>query len=284
MECTLCTTRSRIITWCAALCIAGMVGVALRPSEPVDEGPIPGLAPDPPEYPAAAVPKMVWAMWFGPPPTGARLSAARTIEKVGVPVRWLDDSNWRDVEAPAHRFPPALFLSGLSQIHRSDYLRAYIMHTYGGGYTDVKHTTTSWAPAWAEFDNASVWVVSVQEEFRRAVACGEPNFTIVPAPCDQVMNAWRYLGRNQLYIMRPNTTLTASWLQEATRRLNRHWSEIRLHPAHRPRCCQGENPNNYPVRWAEFAGEILHPLMAIYRTHLRLVLPAQLKIEYRGPE
>ena len=28
----------------------------------------------------------------------------------------------------------------LSEVHKSDYLRTYFMHHYGGGYTDIKNT------------------------------------------------------------------------------------------------------------------------------------------------
>ena len=34
----------------------------------------------------------------------------------------------------------------LSAIQKGDYLKAYYMHHFGGGYADVKDTTVSWSP------------------------------------------------------------------------------------------------------------------------------------------
>lgn len=241
------------------------------------------------KYPAsvvAPVPRQVWAMWFGDAPTGPRLEAMKSIEAVGVPVVWLNDTNWKQVEKPTWLFPPALLLDGLSKIHRADYLRAYVMHHYGGGYTDIKPTIRSWAESFDEFADASVWVVGVSELGRESVACyGNLWFLDVPTTCNQVKNAWRSLASNCAYIMRPYTPLTATWLREATRRLELRENEIRAHPAHRQRCCHpSDNPNGYTPRWAEFHGEILHPLMAVFRKHVRTSLPMWRLAAYRGSE
>ena len=34
----------------------------------------------------------------------------------------------------------------LSEIQKGDYLKAYFMHNFGGGYSDVKSTPASWEP------------------------------------------------------------------------------------------------------------------------------------------
>ena len=182
-------------------------------------------------------------MWFGPPPVGARLAAAKSLENTGVPVRWLNDSNWLDVETPEYPFPRALLLPGLSQIHRADYLRAYVMHNYGGGYSDVKPTDKAWAHAFDELDDQHVWLVGTPET-KGGVACSTG---VVDVDCKKLGESYQQLATNCVYIMRPHTPLTSAWLREATRRLKNRGPEIMKHPAHRPRCCQGENPNNYLV-------------------------------------
>ena len=224
--------------------------------------------------------RWLWAMWFGPPPVGARLAAAKTLENTGVPVRWLNNSNWLDVEKPEYPFPRALLLPGLSQNHRADYLRAYVMHNYGGGYSDVKPTDSSWVKAFDELNDENGWLVGVQET-RGGVACSNG---VAEVNCEKLGKSYEHLATNGAYIMRPHTPLTFAWLHEATRRLKKRGPEIMKHPAHRPRCCQGENPNNYPVRWAELHGEILHPLMWVYRQHLKLTLPRWSDGPYRGVE
>ena len=39
------------------------------------------------------------------------------------------------------------FHSRISAIQRGDYLKAYFMHLYGGGYSDVKNIQESYIPA-----------------------------------------------------------------------------------------------------------------------------------------
>lgn len=48
--------------------------------------------------------------------------------------------------APIH---PAFDL--LTSVHKSDYFRGYVMHNYGGGYSDVKHSHFKWRPYFEEF-------------------------------------------------------------------------------------------------------------------------------------
>lgn len=40
----------------------------------------------------------------------------------------------------------------LSLIHKSDYLRCYLLYHYGGGYTDVKHLHTDLKPYFKRLD------------------------------------------------------------------------------------------------------------------------------------
>jgi hypothetical protein len=47
-----------------------------------------------------------------------------------------------DFLCPDHRLHTAYPL--LSQTHMADYLRAYFMHHYGGGYADIEMQTGSW--------------------------------------------------------------------------------------------------------------------------------------------
>ena len=46
----------------------------------------------------------------------------------------------------------------LHVVHRSDYLRAYFLHFFGGGYTDIKEPIGSWAAAFDRFDASSAWL------------------------------------------------------------------------------------------------------------------------------
>ena len=60
----------------------------------------------------------------------------------GVPVELITKYNlndWIIENEPLH--PSFEFLS---EVHKSDYLRCYFMHHYGGGYSDIKNVQGSW--------------------------------------------------------------------------------------------------------------------------------------------
>ena len=68
--------------------------------------------------------------------------------------------------------------------------------------------------------------------------------------CGRVRAAYRSLVSVQFFIARPRTQLTADWLGEAHRHMDRVSTQLKLHPAPFSRCCfHGES--GYPLHWAE---------------------------------
>ena len=160
---------------------------------------------------------------------------------------------WILAEHPLH---PAY--EGLSLIHRADYLRTYLMHHYGGGYTDVKAAMSSWAPAFDEINaDQDVWLTGYPELSYRFVAP-------VPLPARRELQAHhaRLLG-NGAYICRPETPFTAAWLTEAERRLDDWSSDISQSPE---RCTPVLPATRCPFTdcWGRFS-----PLCLRYWRHLR---------------
>ena len=51
----------------------------------------------------------------------------------------------------------------LSSTHKSDYLRAYFMHHYGGGYCDIKYIDYSWLPAFENLINSKNYIEGIQK-------------------------------------------------------------------------------------------------------------------------
>jgi hypothetical protein len=83
---------------------------------------------------SAIVPMLVWVIWLGQPMAGVRLAAFRALERsVGVPVRLVQEADLKGLSRPEDPFHPAFFSGAMSSIHRGDYLRAYLMHHWGGG-------------------------------------------------------------------------------------------------------------------------------------------------------
>lgn len=69
----------------------------------------------------------------------ARLSCLPDLENLTVPAIVLRPDGIRLMEVEGHPFHPAYRF--LTPVHKSDYLRSYVMNHHGGGYADLKHYT-----------------------------------------------------------------------------------------------------------------------------------------------
>ncbi|WP_216442086.1 hypothetical protein, partial [Arcanobacterium phocae] len=91
----------------------------------------------------------------------------------------------------------------LSLVHRSDYLRAYLMHHHGGGYIDLKAPIGSWEAA---FDRAqadsTAWVSAYGEVNAKASAR-------FPGPMGRdIALYWKQLVGTSAMIVRSHTPFT----------------------------------------------------------------------------
>src|SRR5579872_1964696 len=86
----------------------------------------------------------IFCMWTGTNPMSEqRLGClASVVQNTHCPVVFINHAGLRDYERPESPFHPAF--DYLSEVHKSDYLRCYLMHHYGGGYTDIKTTVNRW--------------------------------------------------------------------------------------------------------------------------------------------
>lgn len=88
---------------------------------------------------------VVFCTWTG----NNAMSSNRTqsflsiMQWLNCPVIYLNPRNIRQWQHPEHPFHPAF--DYLSATHKADYLRCYLMHHYGGGYTDIKPTQKDWS-------------------------------------------------------------------------------------------------------------------------------------------
>jgi len=179
------------------------------------------------------VPRTVWTFWFGNPLAGARLESFKALcAGIGAETVLVNDSNLRDFEHPGFPYHPAL--SFLSRDDKVDYLRAYFMHFYGGGYHDIEEHKPeySWEVSFSLFQkDASLRVLGSALHGKGYVGCDETyaqlvlgdtydgclvskNLSLVDVQnikatcCDIVFHAWRGLVHNGSYIMRPMTPFT----------------------------------------------------------------------------
>jgi hypothetical protein len=209
-----------------------------------------------------ATPTIV-CFWTGTTPmTPARAAALAALDtRAGVPVRCVRAADVASLLVDTYPLHPAY--PYLSETHKADYLRAYVMHTRGGGYSDIKAPTGSWVAAFKEFaKRPGVYVSGYRESGPDCVA--NANADLKPH--------WHHLLGNGAYIVRPRTPFTQAWFDRLHAVLDRHLDALRAHPATHPRDHLFEG-TGYPLEWSELLGQIFHPLCYEFREHLRYDVP-----------
>lgn len=189
--------------------------------------------------------RKIFCFWTGNNPiTPNRLKGLKSMrDNIDVPIEFLDAS---DIEKkimreeplhPAYRY--------LSAVHKSDYLRCYFMHHFGGGYADIKPYSVDNNWSWC-FDyinqNPEVEIVGQHEEVGGIA---------VPSLRTQE-NADAFVACGWM-ICRPKSKFTTEWYSRMLRKLDEKFCFLRLHPATDPYGGRG-----YPLKCAEILGRIYH--------------------------
>lgn len=185
------------------------------------------------------------------------LDEIRRLNEPDVDVVLITAENLHEWIVPGH--PLHRSYEDLALIHRADYLRTYLMHHHGGGYSDVKAAQQSWMPMFARLSSdPAAWLLGYRELSYRYVA---------PAPAQMQrqlrIHHPRLLG-NCAYIVKAGTPFTEAWLREAELRLDTWADALRLSP--------GDvfgGPPGYPLPFYGLLGEIFHPLCLRHVDRLR---------------
>lgn len=198
------------------------------------------------------VPRIIYVAWLSDTEMSSnrKNSLAKLRSSAEVPVRLLLKENWKDVEVPSHPFHPSYH--HLSDLMKSDYLRAYLMHFHGGAYTDLKpFEERSWQGAFYDLETSTAYGNGVPE--RKGWAAVPPDFGSANTLKIRE-DAQSLLITNCAFIFRAQTPFTFAWLSAQERRLDAHAAVLQSTPRGGPR-----DPR--PLRLEELQGEIFHPLV-----------------------
>lgn len=216
------------------------------------------------------IPKVIYCFWTGTnemPPNRVR-AVDKLLHMSKVPVQVITPETlpqYIKPEYPLHSTYPFLSL-----VHKSDYLRCYFMHHYGGGYSDIKTPRKSWLSTFAHFDKqVDQYLIGYPEIGSYAVAqlegvLGEDlkkNFHIVLGNC--------------AYISRAYSPFTFDWMTELHKRLDRYEQELQRFPGN----VMGDN-EGYPIPWTGILGDIFHPLCLKY--HQNISYSTQIKPSFKN--
>jgi len=169
--------------------------------------------------------------------------------------------NWEKQEHPFH---PAYDL--LSDTHKSDYLRCYLMHHYGGGWADIKHTRADWRPFFTRLRQSTKYALGYQE-----LPDGIPHLTGNLG--NEIRRNYRSVIGLCAFIFKKQTHITSGWLSSLHQTLDHFYPALLVNPAKHPQDQPGMKLNakeisEYPIAWASILGELLHPLLYENQAHI----------------
>ena len=171
-------------------------------------------------------------------------------------------SRW---ELPSEPFHPAF--QYLSETHKSDYLRAYLMYHYGGGYTDIKPTIKDWSEAFKKLRKSRLYGLGYPE-------IGPHGVAPVGGEQEKILkeNYIKLIGLCA-FIFRPKTEFTLEWISKTHQLLDEKMPQLIENPAKHPQDqlgirFQSGEISKYPLKWTELLGNIFHPIAYKYASML----------------
>lgn len=193
-------------------------------------------------------------------------------EKMGYPVILITKDNLANYILP--KYPLHKAYDFLSAVHKSDYLRVYFMHHYGGGYSDVKTPLNQWKNSFNSLNNDDVWVVGCAEPYGLAVA--PPKFKVIEEDYKDLkydlIKYYRYISWAGSFICRPYTNFTYEWLDRLHEILDREYENLKKNPGK----IHGWEYPEYPfygevgsAGYTAILAQIFHPLCLKYHRHIK---------------
>ena len=206
--------------------------------------------------PGAPRSRRLWLVWAGANAlSDNRLASLDALHRThsDLDITLITPENVHGYEVDGHPLHSAY--PHLSAVHRSDYLRAYLLHHYGGAYSDIKFVGAGLAEA----------VDRTQSEVGpMLVGYPEIDSDLVdnlhgPVGRDVRRNYRRIVGMGAM-AAQPRTPFTAEWLAEVERRLDYYSTLLTAFPAQDAYGATG----GYAVTWIGIGADVFQPLQLKY--------------------
>lgn len=209
---------------------------------------------------SARVASRLFVLWTGDneltPNRAAALRELRERQR-SLDVVLVDPASLEDWIVPGHPLHPAY--RHLSLVHRSDYLRGYLMHHHGGAYCDLKRGYGDVAACIRRLESSPRhWILGYPELSSQHAAA-------TPGALGRALRRHHgLLVGGSAFVVRPGTPLTTQWMSEVERRLDALCDALTQHPGG----TWGDTPG-YPLPWGDLLGAVFQPLLLKY--HHRVI-------------
>jgi|688.fasta_scaffold00094_77 hypothetical protein len=227
---------------------------------------------------AVEVPRIIFIFWTGNNPITQKrkINVEQLKNSVGVPVLMIDVNNLNSFVLAGH--PLHEGYQYLSETCKSDYLRSYFTHFYGGGYCDIKASKGSWASGFDEIQgNPDIYLNGSPE-----IGPGG-----IPAECGtRVQNLWSNLVSVCSFICRSKTPLSYKLYNEIKSKMDSKLNLLIKYPSkstidHTGKILEDGTVSKYPITWGEIMAVIFHPIQADFIPNIRNTLPNLIYQDYR---
>lgn len=169
-----------------------------------------------------------------------------SLSNIQIPVLLITPEYLKKADIPEPIHPCYKYLS---MNHKSDYLRCYFMHFFGGGYADVKYYTknNNWHECFDYMDEHPEVDICGSKEIPGGGAF--PEYNRNPDTIGKLISCG-------YFICRPRTELTTKWFRRVTDFLDRNEYALARSSLDNP-----FGGRNYPLQWTSVMGSIFHPLV-----------------------
>jgi len=171
----------------------------------------------------------------------------------------------------------------LSTIHKSDYLRCYLLYHYGGGYSDIKYNNINWGEAFSKIhQEKEITLMGVKTTQGHTIAGIEEWSKTTEENIRKNMDDLVVMG---FFVCKAKTIIVEEWYNELNKRLDDFLPSLSKYPAKFTRECfhpdlgyalekpiwETPNPDKktlYPLSWNIILGQILYPIQLKYLKHI----------------
>lgn len=195
--------------------------------------------------------KVIYVFWTEPNDLTPRRKVNLDIlrNKCGVELKFLNYETIKNYQIPEHEFHEGYYY--LSATAKSDYLRSYFMHFYGGGYCDIKRAEWNWSEYFNQLNDSDKWILGYKLRNPLDLAVDPESIMI-----EEIKASWHNLIGAGAMICKPRTALTEFWFASMTEIIENKIDLLRKFPAKHVRDKQGWVTNSgYPLRWSEIGPE-----------------------------
>lgn len=202
----------------------------------------------------------VYSIWFGSFAMSeirkdCLLSILQNNGCANIHINYRSLAKWIHPDFPIHDIFP-----NLSPVHQSDYMRAYLLNVYGGGYTDIKRTNNDWSSFFEKLETCNAWGCGYSEISPEGVAPVGGSLELA------MKKDYHKLIGFCAMIFKPQTPFTQEWMKRIHKLCDKKYDAAMQHPARHPLDQTGiqfpdGSLSNYPFAWTELGGNIFHPLV-----------------------